>query len=262
MSECEGREASLSVAERVGEVLAVDVMKMYSPERVAELCGRFGLNKGCSLDLTNCFEFGTAIDRSRAWAIIERYQALLVIGSPPCTDFSMFDELDKNLHRGDPAWLRPFHENLDKAKRHVRCCGTIYKHQVRQGRSFPHEHPWLARSWGMECIKEVEALQGVVRVRLDVFQYGMTSRIDKVGGPLGPVLKPTGMLTNSYCLQRGLSLRCPKNHEHVHLAGGRASAAQEYPKGLCEATCLGLAAQKAADLSRRFITLPMDSEQI
>ena len=55
MSECEGREASLSVAERVGEVLAVDVMKMYSPERVAELCVRFGLNKGCSLDLTNGF---------------------------------------------------------------------------------------------------------------------------------------------------------------------------------------------------------------
>ena len=186
----------------------------------------------------------------------------MVIGSPPCTDFSMFDELDKDLHRGDPAWLRPSHENLDKAKRHVRCCGTIYKHQVRQGRSFPHEHPWLARSWGMECIKEVEALQGVVRVRLDMFQYGMTSRIDKVGCPLGPVLKPTGMLTNSYYLQRELPLRCPKNHEHVHLVGGRTSAAQEHPKGLCEATCRGLAAQKAVDLSRRFTTLPMDSKRI
>ena len=114
----------------------------------------------------------------------------------------------------------------------------------------------------MECIREVEALQGVVRVRLDMCQYGMTSRIDQGGGPLGPVLKPTGMLTNPYCLQRELSLRCPRNHEHVHLVGGRVSAAQEYPKGMCEAVCRGLAAQKAVDLSRRFTTLPIVSKRI
>ena len=102
----------------------------------------------------------------------------------------------------------------------------------------------------MECIREVEALHGVVRVRLDMFQYRMTSRIDKVDGPLGPVLKPTGMTTNSYCLQRELSLRCPRNHEHAHLIGGRISAAQEHPKELWEAICRGLAAQNAVDLSR------------
>ena len=36
----------------------------------------------------------------------------------------------------------------------------------------------------------------------------------------GHIFTPAGVLTNSYCSQRELSLRCPKNHEHVHLFGG------------------------------------------
>ena len=55
MSECVGWETLSSIAERVGEVFAVDIVEMYSPERVAVLCGRFGLKQGCSLDLTNRF---------------------------------------------------------------------------------------------------------------------------------------------------------------------------------------------------------------
>ena len=40
---------------------------------------------------------------------------------------------------------------------------------------------------GVECILDVEALQGVVRVRRDMCQYGMTSRIGKNEAFLGPV---------------------------------------------------------------------------
>ena len=36
MSECVARELLLNIAERVGQVLAVDILEMYSPERVAE----------------------------------------------------------------------------------------------------------------------------------------------------------------------------------------------------------------------------------
>ena len=43
VSECMGRDAmSSSSVERVEEVLAVDVVEVYSPERIAELCGRLG----------------------------------------------------------------------------------------------------------------------------------------------------------------------------------------------------------------------------
>ena len=94
-----------------------------------------------------------------------------------------------------------------------------------------------------------------------MFQYGMVSHWEGKQGPLGPVLKPTGMLTFSWCLQLELSRRCPRSHEHVHLVGGRAAAAQEYPKELCESICRGLAAQKKEDLSRRFTTLAMNNSR-
>ena len=100
------------------------------------------------------------------------------------------------------------------------------------------------------------------RIRLDMCQMGMVSNVDKRGGPLGPVLKPTGMLTNSWCLQKEMALRCPGDHEHVHLVGGRASAAQEYPLKLCEAICRGIAAQKRYDLSFRFTLLVKSSDNL
>ena len=137
MSECMGRDLLSGIAERVGEVLAVDVLEMYSPERFGEFRGRLGFKQGCSLDLTHGFNFDTAVDRAQAWAIIERDQPLLVIGSPPCTCFSMLNELGTQLHRGHPARLLRFDNNLEKAKRDCRCCCRIYK------------HPWLAvrRGW-------------------------------------------------------------------------------------------------------------------
>ena len=82
----------------------------------------------------------------------------------------------------------------------------------------------------MDCIEEVERMPGVERVRLDMCQYGMKSHIHSRGGPLGPVLKPTGMLTDSYCLKKELPSKCEGGHVHVHLVGDRAAAAQEYPQ--------------------------------
>ena len=48
----------------------------------------------------------------------------------------------------------------------------------------------------------------------------------------------------------------------MHLVGGRASAAQEYPRELCQAICRGIAAQKECDLEYRFATLPMSSVEL
>ena len=105
-------------------------------------------------------------------------------------------------------------------------------------------------------------MQSVERVRLDMCQYGMVSHVHSKNGHLGPVLRPTGMLTNSRCLRKELSKRCTGGHRHVHLVGGRASAAQEYPRELCQAICRGIAAQKKCDLEYRFATLPMSSVEL
>ena len=97
MTELAGPEAVDCISAVVGELLSKDIMEVYSPERVAALCGKFGLRPGCSLDVTNGFDFDTAADRQRAWDVVKRDEPLLVIGSPPCTYFSMLMELNKHL---------------------------------------------------------------------------------------------------------------------------------------------------------------------
>ena len=122
-----------------------------------------------------------------------------------------------------------FQESIEQAKRYVRCCANIYKHQREAGRYVLHEHPWLATTWYLPEIEELLSHDDVQRVRTDMCQFGMTSRQGGVGSALGPVLKPTGFLTNSKCIAKELSQRCPTDHEHVPLVGGRAAAAAIYP---------------------------------
>ena len=99
----------------------------------------------------------------------------------------------------------------------------------------------------MPEIEEIQSYDDVQRVRTDMRQFGMASRQGGVGSALGPVLKPTGFLTNSKYIAKELSQRCPRYHEHVPLVGGRAAAAAIYPHKLCCAICKGLAAQIRAD---------------
>ena len=126
LSECISESARLDAAKKCSELMSTDIMEVYSPERVAKLCGEFGLTPGSSLDLTNGFDFDTALDRERAWMIVRRDQPLLIIGSPPCTYFSALNELNKYIYRNDAAWMQRFDDNLNKAKRHVRFCCLIY----------------------------------------------------------------------------------------------------------------------------------------
>ena len=88
------------------------------------------------------------------------------------------------------------------------------------------------------------AQDDVRRVQTHMCQFGMMSRIGGVGSELGPVLKPTGFMTNSVHIANGLQKVCPRDHTHVPLVGGRAAGAAIYPPGLCRAICRGLAAQK------------------
>ena len=98
---------------------------------------------------------------------------------------------------------------------------------------------------------KLEGREGVQKVHTDMCQFGMHSRIGGVGTDLGLVLKPTGFLTNCKHIARELSRRCPRDHVHVPLVGGRAADAAIYPVGLCRAICQGLASQIEEDGGRR-----------
>ena len=244
-------------------LLSVDVTEVYSPERINKLARKFGLVPGASLDLTNGYDFRKPEDRRRAWNEIKKTEPFVVIGSPPCTLFSNLQELNKHIHRDDQAWLRRFEEEKAQATEHLRFCSLLYQHQLRRGRHFLHEHPWGASSWKVDCIEDLLADPRVFTVETHMCRFGMTSHIRERDGPRGLVKKPTGFMTSSRCIAAQLDSRCDGSHEHVHLVGGRASAAQVYPDELCRSILRGVVRQKAEDGRVDSIAVPtMSSLQI
>ena len=66
----------------------VDITEVYSPQRVVEVCHRYGLIKGDSFDLRTGFDLSDPEVQRRVIKIIVETNAKLVILSPPCTKFS------------------------------------------------------------------------------------------------------------------------------------------------------------------------------
>ena len=181
------------------------------------------------MDIKNGFNFDLASDRKKCWDSIIRDEPKLVIGSPPCTMFSRLQKLNKFMYGEDLGWMAKFDVNLEQAKRYVDFCTQVYEYQRKMGRYFLHEHPLQATSWSLTSITKLENYNDVIKVHTDMCQFGMESRTGGVGSKMGPVKKPTGFLTNSPHVARELAMRCPRNHEHVHLVGGRAAGAAIYP---------------------------------
>ena len=244
------------------QLASTDVCEMFSPERVTAVCKQYGLTPGAAMDIMNGYDFDIAADRKRCWDSIIKDEPMLVIGSPPCTMFSQLQELNKYMYRNDQLWMQKFQLGVERAKRHIRFCAGVYEHQRQQGRYFLHEHPWLATSWALDCIDKLVGCDDVRLVRTDMCQFGMVTRVGGVGSEMGAVLKPTGFLTNSPCISRELARRCPRDHEHVPLVGGRAAGAAVYPHRLCCAICKGVAAQIRQDKSGRVQLDPVTKTQL
>ena len=64
------------------QLSSTGVCEIFSPERVAAVCGRMGLTPGESMDIKSGYDFDTAVDRKRCWESIIRDEPLLIIGSP------------------------------------------------------------------------------------------------------------------------------------------------------------------------------------
>ena len=124
---------SLSADERgiiARALLGVDIMEVYSPERVTGLCAKFGLQSGAALDLTNGYDFDLEADRKRCWKIVKEDKPYMLIGSPPCTLFSLLLELTKARFKDDPVWMAKFKFALEKTQRHAECCTCLYRHTL------------------------------------------------------------------------------------------------------------------------------------
>ena len=256
---------SLDVIDRkilASAILGIDITEVYSPERVAKVARSFGLQAGSSFDLTNGWDFCREDHKRLAWSKIREESPYLLIGSPPCTYFSMLQELNIAVHGHKPEWMAKFEEEKRKAITHIEFCCSLYRYQIEQGRHFLHEHPWSARSWGLECVEKLLEHPSVEVVQGHMCRFRMTTHIETKGGEKGLVKKPTGFMSSSRFIRQELGKTCNGDHAHVPLVGGRAAGAQIYPPLLCEAICRGVYKQQQDDASEIVSTGAMSMEEV
>ena len=209
------------------------------------------------MDLLNGWDFSLASDRKRAIEDIRKNRPFLVVGSPPCTMFSVLQGL--NLYRNGAEWREEFEVKKQKAIKHVEFCSAIYRLQSAAGRYWVHEHPANATSWNLKTIVKLHALPGVEKVRADLCAFGLKTTVH---GEERNAKKPTCFLTNSWCVARELERRCDGSHKHFSLMEGRAKEAAIYPKKLCEAVCRGIKAQKEYDSKKLCCSKSLNSIEL
>ena len=208
------------------------------------------------MDLTTNDETGRPWDfnelnmRNAAIRKLIQDKPRLLIGSPMCGPFGVMNNINYSRMSEEEKQQR-----ITYGRRHLEICIKLYQIQWREGRYFRHEHPESASSWHEECVQGLLKRQGVVRVVGDQCVYGLKSQ---EGQRIGPARKSTGFMTNSPCIAKKLSRRCPnrngtKIHNNVQLSDGRAKAAQIYPPGLCRALCQGLMEQIKIDRMGQFL---------
>ena len=154
-------------------ILGVDITEVYSPERIAKVAREFGLNPGSSMDLTNGWDFSKSEHRRQAWRQIEKEDPYLLIGSPPCTWFSILMELNVHVNKNNPEWMAKYELEKARAIDHVNFCCSLYERQLRRGKHFLHEHPWSARSWKLEKIERLLSNPAVALTQGHMCQFGM-----------------------------------------------------------------------------------------
>ena len=205
---------------------------------------RMGFKSGSSMDLKTGWDFSRKSHRQCAIETIQREKPWLIIGSPPCTTFSVIQNLNLHKFKDDENWMSAFNERKKKAIEHMSFCMQLYQMQIQSGRYFLHEHPQGATSWDLEMVKEIESMGGVYKVSCDQCQYGLET---SVKGESRPARKPTAFMSNSWFVTNELTRKCDGSHAHFSLMEGRAKKAEQYPDGLCKAVCVGMQKQQAYD---------------
>ena len=149
---------------------------------------------------------------------------MMVMGSPPCTYFSMLQELNMFNQRNDARRLARLNDNRIKAIDHIKFCIELHKMQKVAGRHVLRGHPWSAKSWQ---IPEMEELLRDPRLQVayaDQCQFGLTAKVRAGSGERQPAKKPTEEIGNLRAIISRSRRTCAQTHTHVKLEGGRAKA--------------------------------------
>ena len=108
-----------------------DITGVLSPRRVIDVSKKMGMRVGYSLDLTapgpggKVWDFGRAGDRLKLWRLTKRDRSYVIIGSPPCTVWSLL----QNLSRGKPGGEERLREMRRAPEEHLKFSCELYCHQ-------------------------------------------------------------------------------------------------------------------------------------
>ncbi|CAK0892530.1 unnamed protein product [Prorocentrum cordatum] len=231
-----------SIALSALQLGAVDVAEVYSPHRFSARAAEFQLRPGFAADLEELKEDGTPWDLRRPEDVKElerqqeRMDPILLAGSPPCEKFSLLRGLSAKFRTDEQEAAE-----MEEARHHLKVAVDAYWRQLRKpGRYFLHEHPWSARSWNEDIVKELVAHPGVFTVKGPMCRWGMKLTNPR-SGQEEFVRKETGWVTNHPGLARRLQGTCSNVdgraewHRHITLVGGIARFAKVYPPKLVEA---------------------------
>ena len=178
-----------------------------------------------------------------------------VIGSPPCTAFSIWN-VGINFKKMDPVKVAAM---IQEGRAHLQFCAELYRKQLKGGRHFLHEHPATAVSWREPCIDSLMQDPKMFSVVCDQCQFGLTTLSeDRKGRELA--MKPTRFLTSSQSMAECLDRRCDRSHKHQHLAGGRAAEAAFYPLPLIRAILKGM--RKTSDFEKHKLSAAIEQDEI
>jgi hypothetical protein len=221
------------------------VTELFSPPRVSAEIQRIpilNLVAGSTFDLRmdaqgRSWDFLVKGDRDRARKQIEDEKPYLVVGSPPCTYYSILTQ--SNYSRMDPLKVA---RRKAEAKVLLDFAMQIYEVQLKAGRHFLHEHPQSASSWQDSRMVKMLAHPRVNTVVAHLCQYGMKTMGDD--GLWQPAKKATRFASSSEEVLRRLDRKCDGAHVHCHLTSGRAKHAAVYPPELCRAILRGIERQR------------------
>ena len=209
--------------------------------------GLRALDFACLRDDGTPWDFSKSSHRADAMKLVDADNPDWIVGSPPCTAFSLL-----NVGLNFPKMpVEDVKRRVKAGLVHLKFVCQLYRRQIRHGKWFLHEHPASAVSWKTKPIGRLMRLPGVQTVVMDQCMFGLVTKSSD--GSQLPAKKPTRWMTNSTFMIDALNVRCDKSHKHQHLVGGRAADAAFYPPKLLRAILRGMAMTRDASNGVRLL---------
>ena len=158
----------------MNDVLNIEVCEFYSIPRIApRAIGKY-VSKSASFDIntndTNGepWNFMKSSIRQKAREYVKNNKPMFIIGSPPCDQWSIMQNLNNN--KRDPEDIK---RKLIEARIHLSFCAELYRMQIDAGRYYLHENPTSAKSWEEPCIREIMQHSDNFTTRVHMCAYNM-----------------------------------------------------------------------------------------